>query len=209
MTTYDALLSVKNNHESNRYMFALNSQRWIVPPGGVAYIPFDAVVRSMGDPRSGPEAQRISNELGGQVSFVPARRDEIKRLSTLYGAYTEDVDAPSAPAHMGEPAGPSLRQRIPVVTVTNMDNGDPIIFPVDDPTCTKFTAPDSDTSAMASMLRQMESMRRQIATMEAQVAGQASHPTEPTSTLPAAAEVDEDTPMPVTRPRPRPQSAAS
>lgn len=209
---YDSLLTVRNNSDNVIYHFGANSQRWLIKPGELKYIPFEAVILVMGDPRSGPEPIRLVPEGGGIPTFIPSRRDEIKRLSTKHGAYTDDVDAPAAPTEKGNPPEPSLRQRMPNVTVTNMDESDePIVFPVDDPFCTTYTPMEIDQSQVALLTRQIKTMERQMAAWQATLnqsngaAPDLSHP----SVLNTDAEVDEDSPTPVTRPqaRPRPTTA--
>lgn len=154
---YDTLLRIHNNDEEITYIFAANSESFRVRPLSETLVPFDAVVNSMGDPRSGPTPQRIQPEGGGVAVQIPSRLEEIKRLNTVYGIYTESVDAPS---HVEGSEGITLLDRIPKVTATNVDETDPISFPCDDPNCERYTPEDQDKSTMAVMQRQLEAMRR-------------------------------------------------
>lgn len=161
---YDSLLRV-TNHSDERVVFMFNSQRFIVPPQGEAYISFDAVIRSMGDPRSGLQQQKIEVE-GGMPVFIPSRQQELQRLSTLYGCYTETVDAPCA---VEGSHGKSLLQMLPNITATNIDDQDPIVFPAQDPDCTQFAPISTDTTQMAVMQRQLEKLRRNQILLEQQL----------------------------------------
>lgn len=198
---YDTLLKVQNNSTDKQYMFAHNSQRWIIKPGAIAYVPFEAVLRSLGDPRTGPQPTRQTPEGGGKPMIIPARQEEINRLATLYGTYTLDVDAPP------QDGGPTLRQRMPDVTVTNMDDETPILFPCDDPHCTKYLPAEEDQSVMANMTRQLERMKRQQIEMENILKNANLLPGKASAAEPMDDGVDEDSPTPVrTTPRQR-QSA--
>lgn len=186
---YDSLLSVENTSEDITYFFAYNSQRFSVKPGKTSLIPFHAVVVSMGDPRSGPEVQRIVPEGGGIAIQIPSRQMEIKRLSVVYGTYTEDVSTPSFVEHTN---GECLLDRIPKVIIKNLDEEDPITFPCDDPNCERFTPEDQDKTQNAVLLRQIESMRKKQAIMEQIL--KASNGNELTEKLGESTEVTEDVP---------------
>ena len=191
MASYDSLLKVTNNSSDKRYMFAANSQRWLLGPGQTNFIPFDAVIRSMGDPRSGPQPIRITGQ-GGRATVIPSRREEIARLHVLYGTYGEGVDTVNA-------EGDRLIDAIPDITAWNMgDDETPITFPCSDPDCTNLSTDDQDQSQQAVLMREMEKMRRQMAVYDEMMrqAGLAGTPGLPESQTPKE-EIDEDSPTPV------------
>lgn len=186
---YDSLLSVENKSEDLTYFFAYNSQRFSVKPGKTSLIPFDALRLAMGDPRSGPEVSRITPEGGGVAIQIPSRKDEIRRLSVLYGIYTEDI---STPSFVDNTNGETLMDRIPKIVVKNLDDEEAIVFPCDDPLCERFTPEDQDKSQVAVMQRQLESMRRKQAVMEQII--KASNGNEIATQLGDGTEVTEDVP---------------
>lgn len=186
---YDSLIKVENVSEDITYVFAFNSQRTTVRPGATSLVPFVALVRQMGDPRSGVTAQRLEPEEGGIASIIPSRSDEIKRLNILYGIYTEGVHDPS---YIEGSEGVTLADRIPKIIATNIDDDERIIFPSDDPDCTNFVPEDTDKSQMAALLRQQEAMRKRQIVLEQMI--KAMTGTSASEVLGDGTEVTEDTP---------------
>lgn len=192
---YDSLLKVTSNEPDDgpTHVFAYDSQRFVLRPGKSSMVTFDALIRSMGDPRSGPQPQQIHPE-GGNAINIPSRRDELKRLSVMYGTYSDAIDTPS---HIGvsgvDGPGPTLIERIPKISATNLDEDDLIIFPSDDPECTSYTPEDTDKSSMAVMQRQLEALRRKSSVME-QLLKQATG-NSASEILEESGEVTEDTPQ--------------
>lgn len=178
---YDELLRVHNNTDQTiEFRFASRTHR--VKPNQDQFVPFEAVVISLGDPRSGPQPARIPLDSGGFLT-IPGRKSELRRLSTVYGTYDEE-----------NPASIKEVWNYPHVTVTNMEGDEPIVFPADDPECSQFDPMEVDQSQMAALQRQAEKMRRQLIVLEQQVKGAKLNED---STV-AADQIEEDTPS---RPR--------
>lgn len=173
---YDSLLKVTNNRKEI-VIFMWAKSKYICPPEGTIFVPFDAVVSKLGDPRSGPTEAEIKLE-GGSVLRVPARSAEMKRLAVSTGVFNpRDVEA--------------IIAKLPDVTVTNMDSDEPIVFPAVDPECAEFVPVSQNKSEIAAMQRQLDKQRRTLALLEQQLKARKVGPTP--STIPAE-DVEEDTP---------------
>lgn len=189
---YDSLLKVENVDEVT-HLFSWNGQAFPIRAGQTSLVSFDALVVALGDPRSGPQPTAIIPEAGGVSIQIPARRDEIKRLNTYYGVYTEGVNDPS---YLDGQEGVTLADRLPKVKVYSLDpedGEDPIIFPCDDPTCDRFVQADGDKSQVGIMQRQLEAMRRKQAILEQMVKAQNGNAV--AEELGSGTEVTEDTPQ--------------
>lgn len=190
---YDSLIRIINNEPptGRTYRFAFNSQRWTLKPGQQNYLPFDAVIRSMGDPRSAPEPTKVIGQ-GGRSTIIPSRTQELQRLSVLYGVYGETIDS------VDGDSGKTLLDMIPNVTGFNMEDSEEITFPYMDPTCSNQEPDADDISQTAILFREMEKMRRQMMVYE-EILKQ-NNPQFAADADSSGAEVDEDTPSPVRRP---------
>lgn len=164
---YDSLCQVNNNGDTP-VRFSLHSQRFNVPARGVAYVPFDAIVNRLGDPRSGPQAVIIPpQEPGQRTKRIPSRNDELKRLAAKYGVY-DTTDKSLLLFRELKDENDTRANLMPNVTVTNINEDEPFVFPLDDPHCEMFTPPAGDTSQLAIIQRQLEKQRRVIAMLEQQ-----------------------------------------
>lgn len=176
---YDDLLKVVNNSDHVE-VFGYANKVYPVKPGGTALVPFPAVCIRLGDPRSGPEQVRIEKD-DGSILRISSRKQEINRLSVLYGTYDPEQ-------------AELLLSLLPDVTVTNMEeDSEPIVFPCEDPLCTKFTPIDTDQSQIALMQRQLDKLRRTQVLLEQQLKGTERNRD---STV-AADKIEEDTPSAV------------
>lgn len=198
MANYDSLLRVTNLESvgGKTFLFSFNSQRWILAPGKTNFIPFDAVIRSMGDPRSGPQQIKVTGN-GGRATIIPSRSEEIKRLGVLYGTYGESVESKN-PEH-----GESLLDRIPNISVWNMEDDDPITFPHADPNCQNFLPSDDDQSQQALLMVEMQKMRRQMALYEEMMRAAGVNGAADIPQAEANEDVDEDQPGPAPTQQPR------
>lgn len=71
-----------------RAILHYNSVPFIVEPGDIEPVPFEAVANWCGDPRAAEEPQVIKVQ-GGDTRYIPSRYDERKRLRLLYGMSLE------------------------------------------------------------------------------------------------------------------------
>lgn len=187
---YDSLLRVRNNDDKT-WVFAWNSERFMVPPSQERLVPFAAVVAYLGDPRSQMNPSSFTPEGGGTSITIPDRPSEIRRLNTLYGVYTDGANDPS---YLDGQEGVTLMDRLPKVEVFNLNDEEPeaIIFPADDPNCTNFVPDNQDKTQNAMLQRQLEQLRRRQIVME-QLLKQATGNTDP---LDEGEEVTVDSPEP-------------
>jgi len=165
---YDSMLRVENNSPTLSYIFSFNSKRYIIPPQRTAFVDFDALVVGLGDPRSGPEPSHWVIEGREKPVPIPSRKEELTRLGVQYGVYTTHPDTPASP-YFEDVAGRTLRDMMPDVTVYNMSDNEPIVFPIDDPDCNKYLPPETDLSTVASLQRQVEALGRQQAILREQL----------------------------------------
>lgn len=189
---YDSLLRVKNIDDKT-HIFQWNGQAFPVRAGQESLVSFDALVATLGDPRSAPQPSSVMPDAGGVAIQIPSRSQEIKRLNVLYGVYTEGVNDPS---YLEGLEGVTLMSRLPKVEVYSLDpddGEDPIIFPCDDPTCDRFVQADGDKSQVGIMQRQLEQMRRKQAILEQMVKAQNGNAV--AEELGSGTEVTEDTPQ--------------
>lgn len=87
--TYGALnYALVKNVGSERAILHYNSVPFIVEPGDIEPVPFEAVANWCGDPRAAEEPQVIKVQ-GGDTRYIPSRYDERKRLRLLHGMTLE------------------------------------------------------------------------------------------------------------------------
>lgn len=169
-------LRVVSMEETVTLRFDWNSRPYVIPPGGEAYMPFDAVKLYTGDPRSAGRIATTRDSIG-IVSFLADRATEVRRLRLLYaapfGEYMSGQDLGGiflpdvASRSEFQVASAWKNVRIPKVAVYNIA-GQQIITVLDDPAGT-LSIPVSVTAAQMDQQTQymgiIEGQRRLIEVM--------------------------------------------
>lgn len=75
-----------------------NHRSYIIPPGEHRSVPFDAVRKHFGDPRSVPHVEQKYEDRDGNKGNIATRSQEVDRLCVLYGLYAgNEVKLPDHP----------------------------------------------------------------------------------------------------------------
>lgn len=82
----DLNYALVKNVGTARATLTWNSTPFIVEPGEIEPVPFEAVANWLGDPRSVELPQTVTVQ-GGENRYIPSRMDERKRLRQLYGLF--------------------------------------------------------------------------------------------------------------------------
>lgn len=151
-------LEVKN-HDQKTWDFVWDRRHYPVEPGGVSFVPFEALVDYLGDPRSQDDIVTKYMDGDGNKGIVMARYAELSRLFARYAIEDQSLDALVIAA-----------PKVEVKTLT----GQPVTFPCQRPDMLPWPTPMVDPHAVNSDTSQMidrvaaenAELRDQIATLE-------------------------------------------
>jgi hypothetical protein len=127
-------LKVTNAHQAETYTFEWAQKGYVLEPGESKFVPFEALVDRLGDPRSMDNEVQRYNDGKGNKGIVMHRAFELERLFTRYaviGSHLEDTT---------DKAGdvvPGLLSKTPHVEVETL-NGERVIFPATRPDMLPF-----------------------------------------------------------------------
>jgi len=129
------ILAVKNTDDVT-WEFRWDRRRYPIRPQETGYVPFPAVAMRMGDPRSMENEVVKYNTEDGQRGICVTRHEELTRLCGLYGVFEDPINYP------GINKIDLLVDYAPKMEVTTME-GDPVIFPVQQPDMVAFPVPNA------------------------------------------------------------------
>lgn len=149
------------NEEKVTVLFRWARKAYACKPGEVTFVPFEALVNQLGDPRSVPGEVLSFDDGNGVKGVVLSRYEELTRLFAMYGIEQENVD--------------NLVQKAPKLTVRTM-TGQKVNFPsmlpdmIGFPVNTPENLVNSDVTRMHENLRsENEDLRERLERMESQM----------------------------------------
>lgn len=126
-------LKVTNRHETQVYVFAWNRKSYVLEPTESKFVPFEAIVDLMGDPRSMENEVQKYNDGQGGSGVVMQRSFEMERLFSRYAVLGSHLDDNVDP-NTGKPVL-GLLSKTPRIAVETL-NGDHVQFPGSHPDMT-------------------------------------------------------------------------
>ena len=149
------------NEEKVTVLFRWARKAYACKPGEVTFVPFEALVNQLGDPRSVPGEVLSFDDGNGVKGVILSRYEELTRLFAMYGIEQENVD--------------NLVQKAPKLTVRTM-TGQKVNFPsmlpdmIGFPVNTPENLVNSDVTRMHENLRsENEDLRERLERMESQM----------------------------------------
>jgi hypothetical protein len=118
------------NHEAKTVDFAWGGRHFPIEPGEEKFVPFEALVEALGDPRSMDDEVQRYDDGNGHKGVVMQRKFEIDRLFSAYAVTLYNIDDVIDPKTKELRVG--LTSKAPRVTVTTM-TGQPVVFPISHP----------------------------------------------------------------------------
>jgi hypothetical protein len=150
------------NDDVKTWDFRWSRKHYVVPPNEQGFVPFEALVNSLGDPRS-MENQIVKYSDGdGNKGIVMDRYNEITRLFAMYSVQNENLD--------------ELVDKAPKVTVRTL-HGQMVRFPTQKPDMLPFPVTfidehsvNSDTMQITDRLAaENNEFRERIADLESKL----------------------------------------
>lgn len=150
------------NDDKRTWDFRWNRKHYPIEPGQQGFVPFEALVNSLGDPRSMDNQLVKFSDAEGTRGIIMDRHAEITRLFAIYSVENENLD--------------ELVTKAPKVEVRTL-SGQMVRFPSQMPDMLPWPAPqvdpfhiNSDTSRMIDeVAAQNEDLRGKIAQLEARL----------------------------------------
>jgi len=164
-------LKVTNQHPSKTYVFAWNRKGYVLEPGETKFVLFEALVDTMGDPRSmDNEVQKYNDGNGGQ-GLVMQRSFELDRLFARYAILGSHLDDSKDPKTGEVILG--LLSKTPRVSVETL-TGERVVFPATNPDMIPMPLQNIDernlrtdtTQALDKLEAENAEMRESLAKLE-------------------------------------------
>ena len=175
------------NVDNVPWEFKWNRMSYLVKPGETKFVPFEAIVLKMGDPRSMPEmVTRFSSE-DGRHGIIATRYDSLVTLFAHYGIANEDI---------GE-----LVDFAPKLEIRTMAEDMVVQFPAQNPEMVAWPVPqvpvpgreNSDTRRLLDGLaEENRAMREELAQQRELIAGRLNPPVGQPDPRAQAAPADDD-----------------
>lgn len=127
-------LKVRNLDNAKTQVFRWARKAYTLEPGQEGFVPFEALVDVLGDPRSNDDEVVRYNDGNGTRGIVMRRHEELSRGFARYAVENESIDV--------------LQSRAPNVAVETL-NGQRVVFPFQRPDMLPFPVPMVDEKNLA------------------------------------------------------------
>lgn len=132
---------------------------YVLEPKKPMFIPFHVVCRYMGDPRSQYKKTEGFITASGEKGVIPERRNELVRLSILYGLYHDKVKQL-----------PTIAPKVSVFTLTDKE----LQFPINDPDSVSYGYTTSETQNI-DVRTELDRVKQQLMDLETRQAALTSN----------------------------------